>query len=385
MADKHGGKINRYRIIEPIGSGGFATVYRALDERLGAEVALKVLAENHSLVPDYRERFISEAQHLRRVDSYWVASIFDLGETDTGQPYMVLELADRGDLETRVNNLWDKRRGLERDDLLILAETLAHSLSAIHAADLVHRDVTPGNLLVRHNGLNPEPWSGRSLLDRGERLMLSDLGYAKDLRAASGITSGGGTAGFAAPEQHGEMTQVDQRADIYGASAVLQWAATGSRIEEALTEVNQIGMAEDPDDRFANMGEWNKAVRTALASPYASMASVGAMDEVPTGWARSVLAAVAGLSVGFIVAAVVFDGTDSSDDADTVVPTTTTAATGDEGSTTSSTAVVPTDRLPSSPADSGRLPGPIGGATGEDGAEESAVTPVVLRIRVPEV
>jgi serine/threonine protein kinase len=155
MAEKHGGKIDRYRIIAPIGSGGFATVFRAVDERLGSEVALKVLADNHSLVPDSRERFISEAQHLRRVDSYWVASIFDLGETETGQPYMVLELADRGDLETRVNNLWDNRRSLARDDLLVLSDTLAHSLAAIHAADLVHRDVTPGNLLVRHNGLRP--------------------------------------------------------------------------------------------------------------------------------------------------------------------------------------------------------------------------------------
>jgi serine/threonine protein kinase len=310
MAEPHGGKIGRYRIIRPIGSGGFATVYRALDERLGCEVALKVLAENHSLVPDYRERFISEAQHLRRVDSYWVASIFDLGETDTGQPYMVLELADRGDLETRVNDLWDKRRGLQRDDLLLLTETLAHSLSAIHAADLVHRDVTPGNLLVRHNGLHPGPWSGIPLLDRGERLLLSDLGYAKDLRAASGITSGGGTAGFAAPEQHGEMTHVDTRADVYGATAVLQWAATGSRYEHALTEVAQIGMAHNPDDRFDDMSTWNSAVRSALTGSESPNAiSRGTIDDPAPIWARPALALVSGLSIGFIIAAALwFDG-----------------------------------------------------------------------------
>jgi serine/threonine protein kinase len=310
MAEPHGGKIGRYRIVRPIGSGGFATVYRAIDERLGCEVALKVLAENHSLVPDYRERFISEAQHLRRVDSYWVASIFDLGETETGQPYMVLELADRGDLETRVNNIWDKPRGLQRDDLLLLTETLAHSLAAIHAADLVHRDVTPGNLLVRHNGLQPAPWSGIPLLDRGERLLLSDLGYAKDLRAASGITSGGGTVGFAAPEQHGEMTHVDTRADVYGATAVLQWAATGSRYEHALSEVAHIGMAHNPDDRFEDMSTWNSAVRSALtglSSPNAI--SRGAIDDPAPFWARPTLALVSGLSIGFIIAAVLwFDG-----------------------------------------------------------------------------
>ncbi|MGF1597305.1 MAG: serine/threonine-protein kinase [Acidimicrobiales bacterium] len=313
MVDMHGGKIGRYRLIAPIGSGGFATVYRAVDERLGSEVALKVLADNHSLVPDYRERFISEAQHLRRVDSYWVASIFDLGETDGGQPYMVLELADRGDLETRVNDLWDKQRSVEREDLLVLAETLAHSLSAIHAADLVHRDVTPGNVLVRHNGLKPAPWSGRSLLDRGERLLLSDLGYAKDLRAASGITSGGGTAGFAAPEQNGDVTQVDARADVYGATAVLEWAATGSRYEQALVELSQVGMAEDPKDRFEDMAAWNAAVRSILTGPFSPSAiSSGRIEDSEPRWARPALAAVAGISVGFIVAAGIwYDGDDT--------------------------------------------------------------------------
>jgi serine/threonine protein kinase len=305
MVEKHGGKIGRYRIIAPIGSGGFATVYRALDERLGCEVALKVLAENHSLVPDSRERFISEAQHLRRVDSYWVASIFDLGETETGQPYMVLELADRGDLETRVNNLWDNRRSLNRDDLLVLGETLAHSLAAIHAADLVHRDVTPGNLLVRHNGLRPQSWSGRSVLDRGERLLLSDLGYVKDLRAASGITSGGGTVGFAAPEQHGEMTRVDTRADVYGATAVLSWAATGSRYEQSLAEVKRTGMADNPDDRYPDVSTWHSAIQAALTGPFSPAAiASGRIDEGPPAWARPALAAVAGLCVGVIVAGV---------------------------------------------------------------------------------
>ena len=323
MVEKHGGRIGRYRIIAPIGSGGFATVYRAVDERLGCEVALKVLAENHSLVPDSRERFISEAQHLRRVDSYWVASIFDLGETESGQPYMVLELADRGDLETRVNNLWDNRRSLTRDDLLTLSDTLAHSLAAIHAADLVHRDVTPGNLLVRHNGLRPEPWSGRTLLDRGERLLLSDLGYVKDLRAASGITSGGGTAGFAAPEQHGEMTRVDTRADVYGATAVLEWAATGSRYEQALADVKRVGMAENPDDRYQDIAAWNAAVHNALTGPFSPEAIVsGRLDDAPPTWARPALAAVAGVCMGIIVAGLFWYDGKTDDTTDTTDTTT---------------------------------------------------------------
>ncbi|MEL7156242.1 MAG: protein kinase [Actinomycetota bacterium] len=367
MAEKpHGGKIGRYRIKAPIGSGGFATVYRAVDERLGSEVALKVLAENHSLVPDYRERFISEAQHLRRVDSYWVASIFDLGETDTGQPYMVLELADRGDLETRVNDLWDKGKSLERDDLLVLADTLAQSLSAIHAADLVHRDVTPGNLIVRHNGQRPEPWSGRTLLERGERLLLSDLGYAKDLRAASGITSGGGTAGFAAPEQTGEMTQVDTRADVYGATAVLAWAATGSRFEQALADVTRVGLAEDPADRHEDVSTWNAAVHNALTGPYSpSAVTAGRIEDSSPSWARPAVAAVAGLSIGFIFAALLwFDGNEQVPP-ETVRPTVSTPVSSPstestpltlppagDAPTTASSSTAPPEGLPT-PPDSG--------------------------------
>lgn len=341
MTDNHGGQIDRYKLIAPIGSGGFATVYRAVDERLGSEVAIKVLADNHSLVPDHRERFISEAQHLRRVDSYWLASIFDLGETVTGQPYMVLEIADRGDLETRVNNIWDQGRSLEDDDLLVLAETLAHALAAIHAADLVHRDVTPSNLLVRHNGLKPEPWSHRSLLDRGERLLLSDLGYAKDLRAASGITSGGGTAGFAAPEQTGTATQVDARADVFGATAVLRWAALGSPYEEALTEVIKVGMAGEPDQRYEDMATWHAAVEEALTGP-ASPAAItsGVIDEGSLVWARTAVAAVAGISLGFVIAAAMWysDQPSASSPEPTVeeLPSTTT-----EGSTTTTAPTLP--------------------------------------------
>ncbi len=322
MSDKHGGKIGRYQLIAPIGSGGFATVYRAIDERLGSEVALKVLAENHSLVPDYRERFISEAQHLRRVDSYWVASIFDLGETDSGQPYMVLELADRGDLETRVNDLWDHRLAVKEDDLLVLADTLAHSLAAIHAADLIHRDVTPGNILVRHNGLKPEPWSGRKLLDRGERLLLSDLGYAKDLRAASGITSGGGTAGFAAPEQHGEVTQVDARADVFGATAVLKWAATGSKYEHALSDVIGTGMADDPADRYQDMSAWRADVQHALTGPSSPAAiSSGMIEDGGPPWTRTAVVVVAAMSLAFVISALFwFDWRGSGEPEPTTVP-----------------------------------------------------------------
>ena len=263
MAESSGSRIGRYRVLEPIGSGGFATVYRAMDDRLATEVAIKVLAENHSLVPESRERFIAEAQHLRRVHNASVATLYDLGETDAGQPYMVLGLADRGDLSTRINDVWEEGHALSAGDLMVLVEMLADSLSAVHAAGLVHRDVTPKNVLVQHGSPNNWPddvW----LLDQDERLVLCDLGYAKDLRMASGITSGGGTAGFAAPEQRDSVSMVDFRADIYGATAVLAWAASKGGHASYLSDFVAIGKAHDPENRYEDMFEWRDEALAAL-------------------------------------------------------------------------------------------------------------------------
>ena len=263
MAESPGSRIGRYRVIEPIGSGGFATVYRAVDDRLAAEVAIKVLAENHSLVPESRERFIAEAQHLRRVQNQSVATMYDLGETNSGQPFMVLALADRGDLASRINEIWVEGHVLSSGDLAVLVETLADALSAVHDAGLVHRDVTPKNILVRR-GSQSQRAADVWFLDKDEHLMLCDLGYAKDLRMASGVTSGGGTAGFAAPEQRDVVSLVDKRADVYGATAVLSWAASKGNHADYLASFVATGKATDPTDRFADMYEWREEALFAL-------------------------------------------------------------------------------------------------------------------------
>src|SRR5690606_28097749 len=98
-------RIGRYRVDAVLGTGAFATVYRAVDERLDDIVAVKVLAENHSLDPELRERFLTEGRVLRRVASRHVVAVHDLGETDRQQPYLVLEYADRDTLARRVPDL----------------------------------------------------------------------------------------------------------------------------------------------------------------------------------------------------------------------------------------------------------------------------------------
>ncbi|MEM9562888.1 MAG: serine/threonine-protein kinase [Actinomycetota bacterium] len=261
--------IGRYRIIAPIGAGGFSTVYRGLDEERHREVAIKVLAENHSLVPDTRRRFMDEYKLRATVTSPYIARIYEVGETETGQPFMVLELADRGDLRRRVEEIRQAHQVLTRDDLVTLAQHLTESLTALHDADIVHRDVSPGNILIRSRpssrARNGAPSQGPvHLLEPGERLLLADLGHAKDLVKASGFTAGGGTQGFAAPEQRDDVTVVDHRADIFSATAIIEWAAHDGFYAEGLEPFFDIGLAAEPDERYPNMADWYESIGAAL-------------------------------------------------------------------------------------------------------------------------
>ncbi|MCM3660730.1 protein kinase [Georgenia satyanarayanai] len=143
-------RIGRYRLEGVIGVGSFVTVHRAIDERLEDVVVLKVLAENHSLNPEVRERFIAEGRSLRRVSSPHVVAVHDIGETDRQQPYLVLEHADRGTLAGRVAELRGHGWTAGRQDVLAVARSLAAAVGAVHAGGLVHRDLSPGNILLTH-------------------------------------------------------------------------------------------------------------------------------------------------------------------------------------------------------------------------------------------
>lgn len=177
MAEAAGSLVGPYRIIGPIGSGGFATVYRARDERLESDVALKILAENHSLDADIRERFLAEARLLRRAAGRHIIGVLDIGETDRVQPFIVLEYAAGGDLRRRVT---ERRTAGERAshlDIERVAQSLAAALGSLHRLGIVHRDVNPGNvLLVASSGDDASSPSG--VIDVGERIVLADMGYA---------------------------------------------------------------------------------------------------------------------------------------------------------------------------------------------------------------
>ncbi|MFC7879522.1 serine/threonine-protein kinase [Isoptericola sp. NPDC057391] len=294
--------LGRYRVGEVIGVGSFATVHRALDERLDDVVVVKVLAENHSLNPEVRERFIAEGRALRRVASPHVVAVHDIGESDRQQPYLVLEYADRGTLAARVSALRADGWTATPADVLAVARGLAAAVEAVHAARLVHRDLSPGNVLLR---TSPEgvvdgtagaaPGGPSAVVRADERLVVADLGMSKDLARSSGLTVAGGTEGFRPPEQDGPGT-VDTRADLWAMSALLTWLVEGADLPRALEAALRRSLADSPARRHPDAAAWLADVEQAL-TPGTTEAPDRARRR-PTAVVAAATAAVLGLGAG---------------------------------------------------------------------------------------
>ena len=277
----------RYEVLRRIGIGGFASVYAGRDPGLDAPVAIKVLAENHAADVEVRRRFVAEARLARRVGTDRLVGVFDIGETDDGRPYVVMELADRGTLRARMNRLG--RPSLDAIERLVTE--LGACLAAIHAKGVVHRDIKPSNLLLRsrptdgagpddgrghHGGIDGDGDDhGRPLIADDEQLVLADFGLARDISSgASAVTVGGGTVGYMAPEQGDPRGKADHRADLFAASVVVAEAATGRNPErldlttsglppgfiDALTD----GMDLDRERRPQRAEDWTARLLAAL-------------------------------------------------------------------------------------------------------------------------
>ncbi|MDG4786172.1 serine/threonine-protein kinase [Micromonospora sp. WMMD1102] len=216
-------RIGPYRVERLLGFGSFATVWLGHDPALDARVAIKVLAENWSHDLRVRERFLDEARLLWRLDHRRLVRVHSIGELPDGRPYLVMAWAEGGSLRDRL-----AAGPLPVGRALRVLREIAAGVAVLHANGIVHRDLTPGNVLfdpcpaVRATDASATtadtlPAGGASD-DAGtdESVLIADLGLAKALAAASGLTARAGTPGYMAPEQDSPSALVDARADVFG-------------------------------------------------------------------------------------------------------------------------------------------------------------------------
>ncbi|MCP4676463.1 MAG: serine/threonine protein kinase [Deltaproteobacteria bacterium] len=201
---------NRLRVIEVIGRGGQATIYRADHLMMNRQCALKVAYDEVMRDPDASGRFLREAKLASAVQHPNIVSVFDFGTDDNGTTFMAMELVDGKPLDIVLE---EQGGTLPLEDVLEYARGVAAGLTAIHAMGLVHRDIKPGNVLL-HN--MPD---GRVIPK------LSDFGFAigPEMIGGARFTMDGivvGTVKYLSPEQ-GQAKEVDHRTDIFSLGMML--------------------------------------------------------------------------------------------------------------------------------------------------------------------
>ena len=286
--------LGRYNVLEQLGEGGMAIVYKAFDTKLERLVAIKII-RREAFAPEaleqVRKRFDIEAKSLARLSHPNIVKVHDYGEYD-GAPYLVMEYIEGGMLKNRTGVVIQWTEAIKF--LLPIASALAYA----HARNIVHRDIKPGNIL----------------LTADDQPMLTDFGIAKILEAGEGVTLTGtgvgiGTPEYMAPEQ-GMGQPIDPRADIYALGVVLYELVTGRRPFHADTpmavmlkhfseplpsprrfvpslpvEVEQViikALAKDPQDRYRNMEEMIADLEHVLSIAPALMKPRTSIDEDET-------------------------------------------------------------------------------------------------------
>jgi serine/threonine protein kinase len=250
------------------------------DDELDSPVAVKALADNWAQREDVRERFLEEARILRRADSDHVVRVYDIGEVD-GTPYFVMSYADRGSLAM----LLEPGRPLPLDQVVDLITQAGEGVTVLHENGIIHRDLKPQNLLLR------------TAPGGGTRVQVADLGVAKAMLHASGLTQVVGTPAYMAPEQASGLG-IDQRADVHALGAVAYHLLTGrlvrtggiavlsspelpprpSHLVDVPTAVDDVLFrALDPDreQRWPDVATFTTALQRAATDPVSERPTVG--------------------------------------------------------------------------------------------------------------
>ncbi|MBW3561400.1 MAG: PASTA domain-containing protein [Actinobacteria bacterium] len=265
----------RYRVLREIARGGMATVYRAVDEVLEREVAVKVLHEHLASDEVFLDRFLREARAAAALSHPHVVSVFDWGQDVDGdrvEAYLVMELVDGPSLRDVLRD----RGALDPDEVSAVLAPAADGIAAAHARGLVHRDVKPENILLSAEGA----------------VKVTDFGLARAAAASTQTFGPGAIVGsphYLAPEAVREE-RLDARADVYALGIVAYECLVGEPpfssdtalgtamrhtaeqvplpsdapdVPEDLDDVVARATEPDPDHRFTDAAGFASAIRTA--------------------------------------------------------------------------------------------------------------------------
>ena len=289
----------RFTILELIARGGMGRVYRARQEPLGREVALKILDPRHHPEDDseFQARFFLEASTAAKLSHPNSVTVFDYGRTADDIYFIAMELVEGKTLSALV-----KQHGpLEPLRATHIAMQIARSLREAHALGVIHRDLKPANVLIAVHA------------DEESFVKVLDFGLVKDLKNEEDLTQQGvfmGSPKYMSPEQI-QGGDVDHRSDIYSLGVILYFMlcgrppfeesnqvktlmahvknevppmtrADGLAIPPALQEATMIALSKDPEFRYASMNEVITALRRAagtMGAPISSSSSMSVSDE----------------------------------------------------------------------------------------------------------
>lgn len=257
---------NRYRILEVLGQGGMGSVYRAIDENLGVEVAVK---DNMFTTAEYARQFKREAMILASLRHPNLPRVTDHFVIEGKGQYLVMDYIEGEDLRERMERIGT----IPEEEVIAIGAAVCDALTYLNSRTppIVHRDIKPGNIKITPQG----------------QIYLVDFGLAKAMKDMQVTTTGARamTPGFSPPEQYG-TARTDHRSDIYSLAATLYAALTGTLPEDALSramdqseltpvrkhnpEVSpklaaaiEKALSVRPDDRFQTAEEFKRALLSA--------------------------------------------------------------------------------------------------------------------------
>jgi serine/threonine protein kinase len=280
---------NRYRLEALLGDGGMGTVYRAADLNLERQVAVKLMHSHFARQEEFRARLVQEARTSAQLDHPSIVRVYDFGDSELGL-FIAMEYVDGGSLRDHLRRLQRLQKYLPLAQCLQIGIQIAEALDYAHRRKIIHRDVKPGNIILKRLS-RPDEAGAQPF-----RALLTDFGLVK-LQEGTSLTQSGATVGtptYMSPEQC-EGRELDGRSDLYSLGIVLyelvanKLPFTFQTLSEAIAahqnnvqaapasllrpEVPPIidslltrAMAKSPDQRFDTGAEMADALRSAFVA-----------------------------------------------------------------------------------------------------------------------